>query len=44
MQEVGKKSHNIVPNLSVQSNQTNKAQSGKAFILANQHIVWFCNP
>ena len=44
MQEVGQKSHNIVPNSRVKSNQTNKVQSVKAFILANQHIVSVLQP
>ena len=44
MQEIGRKSHNIVPNSMIKSNQTNKRQSGKAFILVNQHIVLFLQP
>jgi len=44
MQEVGKKFHNNVLNSKVKSNQTNEAQSAKALILANQHIVQSSNP
>jgi len=44
MQEVPQKFHNIVSNSRVKSNQTNKAQSAKALILANQHIISVLQP
>jgi len=43
MQEIDQKSHNIVPNSMVKSNQTNKAQSAKQ-LFQNRHTVSVLQP